>query len=123
VDRPKEKVTIAKLIDPRSPWSSKRWIGVRSAQALMGISYLLTFAVLYQVFRWRPIDPQLSWLCNGAYGALALLAGAAFWKNDRAPILGEGPTGTTTETTTKTLEVSRDVGQPLPAQGKEGEDL
>ena len=104
------KVPIEGLLDAKSPWSSKRWIAIRSSQTLGVISFLLTLAVLYQAVKAEKIDPQLSFLCNGVYYALALLAGAAVWKKDAVPSI-DGPAGTTTETTTKTLEVSRDVAE------------
>lgn len=103
-----EFVSIEKLLDPRSPWSSKRWIAIRSAQTLGGVALILTLLVAYQGVYSEKIDPQLSFLCNGVYYALALLAGAAVWKKDSTPP-APGPSGTTTETSIKKTEVSREV--------------
>lgn len=101
---------IESLLDAQSPRSSTRWIAIRSAQTLGVIATFLTMAVGYQVVRSKAIDPQLSFLCNGVYYAVALLAGASVWKRGAPavpPIMG--PSGAITETITKKTEVAREL--------------
>ena len=77
-----KRVTIRELINPLEPYSTKRFVTVRSAQTLGITAFLMTGAVLFQVGMHRSIDPQLSWLLSGNFAALAVLAGVAYRKAD-----------------------------------------
>lgn len=75
-------VNIRELLAPKSGVSSKRWIGIRSMQTLCVTSVLLTFAVLYQIYKHQAVDGQLALLCSANYASLASLAIGAFRKRD-----------------------------------------
>jgi hypothetical protein len=76
------------LLDSSSSVSSRRWIGIRSAQTLGVTSVAMTLGVLYQICMHRPVDPQLSFLLSANFAALASLASIAF----RTKPAGESPT-------------------------------